>query len=272
MIVFPNCKINLGLHILEKRADGYHNIETIFYPVPLHDSLEIITGDEEDIIEFSQSGLDIHGDPNSNLCIKAIELLKNEGHEIPGIKMHLHKSIPMGAGLGGGSADGAYTLKLLNEKYHLHIPIEKLNEYALALGSDCPFFIHNYPALGAGRGEKLSSLNLDLKGYYLAVVNPNIHVSTADAFAGCTPNKNRSSLVNAISEPIEHWKENLHNDFETTVFEKYPAIKSCKEKMYKLGAVYASMSGSGSSVYGLFKSQPTLQNFPASYYTEVVKL
>jgi 4-diphosphocytidyl-2-C-methyl-D-erythritol kinase len=272
MIVFPNCKINLGLHILEKRKDGYHNIETIFYPVPIHDSLEIISGTDKDTIEFSQSGIEIQGEATSNLCIKAIELLKNEGYSIPAIKMHLHKTIPMGAGLGGGSADGAFTLKLLNEKYNLSISTEQLANYALQLGSDCPFFINNNAAIGKGRGEQLEKIEVNLKNYYLLLINPNIHVSTADAFAGCRPNASRASLATAIEQPIDTWKESLTNDFEITVFEKYPAIKNIKDQLYNMGALYASMSGSGSSVFGIFTNKPSMQSFPASYYTKTIQL
>ena len=275
MLLFPNCKINLGLKITGKRVDGYHNIETVFFPVPLSDALEII--DNKDTIadfEYSQSGLPIGGEEKDNLCMKAWQLLRNDFPTLPSIKLHLHKAIPMGAGLGGGSADGAFTLQLLNQKYALGISQSQLLEYALQLGSDCPFFIINTPCLASGRGEQLQPIPLSLTGYQLVVVNPGIHVNTGWAFSQITAFENatngstevKQSLSTVIAGPIDGWRNGLENDFEIPVFKQYPAIQSIKESLYQNGAVYASMSGSGSSVFGIFaNNQLPSFGFPENY-------
>ena len=275
MLFFPNCKINLGLKITGKRADGYHNIATVFFPVPFNDVIEIIDNKEDsDEIEFTQSGISIVGDQKDNLCIKAWQLLKNDFPKLPSVKLHLHKAIPMGAGLGGGSADGAATLLLLNQKYLLNISETQLLSYALQLGSDCPFFIINKPCLGSGRGELLQTISLTLKGYQLVVVNPGIHVNTGWAFSQLnleanTVNENAltiESLSNIILGDMVNWKDELKNDFEQPVFEKFPAIKIIKNTLYDNGAVYASMSGSGSTVFGIFKENKIPHfNFPSNY-------
>jgi 4-diphosphocytidyl-2-C-methyl-D-erythritol kinase len=275
MLFFPNCKINLGLKITGKRADGYHNIVTVFFPVPFNDVIEIIDNKEDsDEIEFTQSGISIVGDQKDNLCIKAWQLLKNDFPKLPSVKLHLHKTIPMGAGLGGGSADGAATLLLLNQKYLLNISETQLLSYALQLGSDCPFFIINKPCLGSGRGELLQPISLNLKGYQLVVVNPGIHVNTGWAFSQLnleanTVNENAltiESLSNIILEDMVNWKDELKNDFEQPVFEKFPAIEVIKNTLYDNGAVYASMSGSGSTVFGIFKENKIPHfNFPSNY-------
>ncbi len=275
MLFFPNCKINLGLKITGKRADGYHNIATVFFPVPFNDVIEIIDSKEHsDEIEFTQSGISIVGDQKDNLCIKAWQLLKNDFPKLPSVKLHLHKAIPMGAGLGGGSADGAATLLLLNQKYLLNISETQLLSYALQLGSDCPFFIINKPCLGSGRGELLQPISLNLKGYQLVVVNPGIHVNTGWAFSQLnldanTVNDNAltiESLSNIILGDMVNWKDELKNDFEQPVFEKFPAIEVIKNTLYEKGAVYASMSGSGSTVFGIFKENKIPHfNFPSNY-------
>jgi len=275
MLFFPNCKINLGLKITGKRADGYHNIATVFFPVPFNDVIEIIDNKEHsDGIEFTQSGIPIVGDQKDNLCIKAWQLLKNDFPKLPSVKLHLHKAIPMGAGLGGGSADGAATLLLLNQKYLLNISEIQLLSYALQLGSDCPFFIINKPCLGSGRGELLQPISLNLKGYQLVVVNPGIHVNTGWAFSQLnldanTVNDNAltiESLSNIILGDMVNWKDELKNDFEQPVFEKFPAIEVIKNTLYEKGAVYASMSGSGSTVFGIFKENKIPHfNFPSNY-------
>jgi len=275
MLFFPNCKINLGLKITGKRADGYHNIATVFFPVPFNDVIEIIDSKEHsDEIEFTQSGISIVGDQKDNLCIKAWQLLKNDFPKLPSVKLHLHKAIPMGAGLGGGSADGAATLLLLNQKYLLNISETQLLSYALQLGSDCPFFIINKPCLGSGRGELLQPISLTLKGYQLVVVNPGIHVNTGWAFSQLnldanTVNDNAltiESLSNIILGDMVNWKDELKNDFEQPVFEKFPAIEVIKNTLYENGAVYASMSGSGSTVFGIFKENKIPHfNFPSNY-------
>jgi 4-diphosphocytidyl-2-C-methyl-D-erythritol kinase len=275
MLFFPNCKINLGLKITGKRADGYHNIATVFFPVPFNDVIEIIDNKEDsDEIEFTQSGISIVGDQKDNLCIKAWQLLKNDFPKLPSVKLHLHKAIPMGAGLGGGSADGAATLLLLNQKYLLNISETQLLSYALQLGSDCPFFIINKPCLGSGRGELLQPISLTLNSYQLVVVNPGIHVNTGWAFSQLnldanTVNDNAltiESLSNIILGDMVNWKDELKNDFEQPVFEKFPAIEVIKNTLYDNGAVYASMSGSGSTVFGIFKENKIPHfNFPSNY-------
>jgi len=272
MIVFPNCKINLGLHILQKRNDGFHDLETIFYPISLQDALEIIQHPHPSTgIEFSTSGLKVDGNISDNICIKAYHLLKKDFPELPAIKMHLHKTIPMGAGLGGGSADGAFTLTLLNKKFNLGLNEEALIKYALELGSDCPFFINNTPCYATGRGEVLESLALDLSAYRFVIVNPQIHINTGWAFSQIIPSSTRSFLKEIIRIPIEQWKDDLKNDFEKPVCEKYPEINECKTALYKAGALYASMTGSGSTIYGIFKKDAAPQlNFPAQYFVKIV--
>jgi 4-diphosphocytidyl-2-C-methyl-D-erythritol kinase len=256
LIFFPNCKINLGLYITRKRTDGFHDLETIFYPVQFNDALEVVHHPDANDIEFSSSGIGIPGDPSSNLCVKAYYLLKNDYPSLPGVKMHLHKTIPMGAGLGGGSSDGAFALKLLNEKFNLGISIEKMIGYALSLGSDCPFFIVNKPCIAKGRGEILSMIDLDLSEYFILVVNPAIHVSTAMAFSHIQPSLPAVPIEDQVALPIDQWRSNLRNQFEAPVFKLYPELSEIKETLYNGGAVYASMSGSGSSIYGLFKEEP----------------
>lgn len=254
VIVFPNCKINLGLHIIQKRTDGFHDLETVFYPLPFTDALEMIqqpSGSQQ--VEFSASGLSLDIDADSNICLKAYRLLKEQFQDLPPIKMHLHKVIPSGAGLGGGSADGAFSLVLLNKKFNLGLREDQLIEYALQLGSDCPFFIRNLPCFATGRGEKMETISLDLGGYSIVLVNPGIHVNTAWAFTRVTPASNRTSLKGIIQMPVENWKDVLINDFEKPVFEKHPEIGIIKNKLYDAGALYASMSGSGSTVYGVFR-------------------
>ena len=275
MIVFPNCKINLGLHVVNKRDDGYHDLETIFYPIPLKDSLEIIvdTNAPNKTIEFSQSGLLVKGNNQDNLCVKAYNLLAAEYPNLPAVKAHLHKAIPMGAGLGGGSADASFMLKLLNEKCNLSLSEEQLMHYALQLGSDCPFFIYNKPCFAKGRGENLSPFQLNLRGYQLVIVNPGIHISTAMAFSGCNPQNPSISLEEIVIEPIEKWKNLLINDFEDSIFRAYPEIEEIKKNLYSKGAIYASMSGTGSSVYGLFSASANINlGIPDNYYHKIIAL
>ncbi len=268
MIIFPNCKINLGLNILRKRSDGYHDLETIFYPLPLFDALEIIRlPDENSSLAFSTSGATIEGDNDNNLCIKAYDLIKRNHPALPPAKIHLHKAIPTGAGLGGGSADAAFTLKLLNEKFGLQLTIHQLIDYALQLGSDCPFFIINKPAFAEGRGEIMEPIILDLSAYKFIIVNPGIHINTGKAFSGITPALPTKSLNKIIQQPVETWKNELVNDFEKSVFLQYPEIEAIKNKLYEEGAVYASMSGSGSTLYGIFRKDAiTNLQFPSHYF------
>jgi 4-diphosphocytidyl-2-C-methyl-D-erythritol kinase len=251
MITFPNCKINLGLNILRKREDNFHDLETVFFPIPFTEVVEIVH--TSGTFHFQTSGLSIDNNEN-NLCLKAYELLKSDFPTLPAITMHLHKAIPMGAGLGGGSADAAFTLKLLIDKFNLSVTEEQLNGYALQLGSDCPFFLINKPCFAEGRGEKLTPINIVLKGYKLLLIKPGIHINTAWAFSKINPHSPSKHVKDIISQPIDTWKDELLNDFELPVFAEYPQVKQIKEDLYNAGAVYASMSGSGSTVYGLFKN------------------
>ena len=318
MLSFPNCKINLGLHILNKREDGYHNLETVFYPVQLRDALEVVRRDDgrqsmddsktlsvpvphttgvegsvgviersrDNDVTFSSTGLTIAGDPETNLSIKAYRLLKKDFPALPPVQIHLHKAIPMGAGLGGGSADGAFALKLLNDKFQLGLSTQQLIDYALQLGSDCPFFIINKPCFATGRGEILEKVELDLSAYHFAIVNPGIHVNTGWAFAQLNSNGSgrsfdsrrmrdrsaqdkRPDLKQIIQQPISTWKEQLINDFEEPVSKAYPEIATIKQKLYDAGAVYASITGSGSTVYGIFEENPVLK-IPENYLYKLV--
>ena len=258
MILFPNAKINLGLNIKSKRADGYHELETIFYSINFCDILEILPSDQ---LTFTSSGVDIPG--KGNLCIDAYQLLRDD-FNIPPVHIHLHKIIPIGAGLGGGSSDAAFTLKGLNELFDLKLSSEQLRTYAVQIGADCPFFIENKPMLATGIGEILESIELDLSAYHIAIVKPNIHVSTEKAYSLVTPNEPLCSLRDLIKKPVKEWQ--LQNDFEQSVFAKYPAIEDLKNSLYEQGAVYAAMSGSGSSVFGLFESRPKLNYVDSSVF------
>lgn len=270
MLVFPNSKINLGLNILRKRSDGYHDIETIFCPIPLHDALEIIQlgpNEKTSSFPFTQSGIEIQGRQTANLCVLAYKLLKKDYPDLPKIKMHLHKVIPAGAGLGGGSADAAFTLQLLNRMFKLGLTDEKLCAYAKELGSDCPFFIINKPCFASGRGEVLEPIPLDLSSYDFIVINPGIHIDTGLAFANITPAVPQKSVKEIILMPVKNWKQELRNDFEIPVFQKFPEIAAIKNELYNAGAVYASMSGSGSTVYGIFsKNTEPVLSFPSHYF------
>jgi 4-diphosphocytidyl-2-C-methyl-D-erythritol kinase len=249
MVAFSNCKINLGLHIVAKRTDGFHNIETIFYPIPFYDVIEIIEAPQ---FTFSTTGLTIPSTINANLCVKAYTLLKKDFTTLPPIHLHLQKNIPMGAGIGGGSANAAYTLFLLNQKFKLGLSTAKLITYAAQLGSDCAFFIENKACYATGRGEILEPLTLDLKDYYIVLIFSTLHVSTAEAFAGITPQQPTTSCKEIVKLPIEAWNDNLSNDFEDSIFKIHPSLEETKKALYQLGATYASMTGSGSTIYGLF--------------------
>ena len=253
MIVFPNCKINIGLNILGKRADGYHNLETIFYPLPFYDVLEVIpAANAAEPYTLHVSGIEIEGGIEDNLCVKAWRLLKDDFPHLPAVHIHLHKTIPAGAGLGGGSANGAFMLMLLNTMFKLHLTEQKLLQYALSLGSDCPFFIINQPCLGKQRGEVLQPVEVDLSAYKIVIINPGIHINTGWAFTQVKFSES-SNVKNSITQPVENWKHLLTNDFELPAFTKYPAIKNLKDLLYQQNAVYAAMSGSGSTVFGIFK-------------------
>lgn len=272
MLVFPNCKINLGLHILGKREDGFHNLETVFYPIPFRDALELIPNTNNDpAVEFTGTGLAIDGNTADNLCVKAYHLLKKDFPQLPAVKIHLHKAIPLGAGLGGGSADAAFMLKLLNEKFKLNLSIDQLINYALQLGSDCPFFIINKPCFATGRGEVLEEIAVDLSAYKMILINPGIHINTGWAFSNITPALPERSVKEIIQQPIGNWKEELKNDFETAVFTAHPAVKEIKESLYTQGAIYAAMSGSGSTVFGIFSSTANIvNNYPADHFVKLI--
>lgn len=251
MICFPNAKINLGLHIISKRPDGYHNIETVFYPIPLCDVLEIVPSGTGETT-FSQTGIPVDGSPGDNLVMKAFRLLKND-FDLPEIAIYLRKQIPSGAGLGGGSSDAAFMLKLLNDFAGLGLSVGQMEEYARRLGADCPFFIRNRPVFAEGVGDIFTPVDVSLKGYYLVLVKPDIHVSTGEAYAGVTPKQPLFRLTEMIRLPLEEWKNHVVNDFEEGIFACYPAIGIIKQSLYDQGAIYAGMSGSGSSVFGIFE-------------------
>ncbi|WP_195407823.1 4-(cytidine 5'-diphospho)-2-C-methyl-D-erythritol kinase [Bacteroides congonensis] len=273
MIAFPNIKINLGLSITEKRPDGYHNLETVFYPVALEDALEIRTLPKASLSEASlseaslseadkkitlhQYGMEIAGTPEDNLVAKAYSLLDKEFH-LPPVEIHLYKHIPSGAGLGGGSSDAAFMLKLLNEQFHLNLSEEQLEIYAATLGADCAFFIKNKPVYAEGIGNIFSPIELSLKGYQIMIVKPDVFVSTREAFANIHPHHPEHPVKEVIRRPVAEWKDTLINDFEASVFPQHPVIGEIKEELYNQGALYASMSGSGSSVFGLFAPESSL--------------
>jgi 4-diphosphocytidyl-2-C-methyl-D-erythritol kinase len=252
MVSFPPCKINLGLRIVAKRPDGYHDLETCFYPVPWTDILEVIHAPQ---LKFAYSGHVIGGDPSNNLCEKAYALLRRD-LDIGPVSAHLHKIIPMGAGLGGGSADGAYMLRALNDLFSLQLSPQQLISYAAALGSDCPFFVYDGPMIGKGRGELLSPLNLSLAGTYAVILKPDLHISTAVAFAAITPKGTDAGIDAVVRGSTKDWKDQLHNDFEDSLFPRFPLLRELKEKLYRAGAWYAGMTGSGSALYGLFGKVP----------------
>lgn len=248
MLAFPPCKINLGLNILRKRADGYHDLDTCFFPVPWTDILEIVPADT---LTFNATGHPISGDPDTNLCLRAYQVLQKE-FNLPPVSIHLHKIIPMGAGLGGGSSDGAHTLRLLNALFDLRLSEEKLMQYAAQLGSDCAFFIQDKPMRGTGRGEVLSPITIALDNKFLLLAKPDIHVSTAEAYSGVTPHVPTHSISEIIKQPVDQWKNLLVNDFEKSVFVSHPRLSEIKDLLYRNGALYAAMSGSGSTLFGIF--------------------
>lgn len=258
MIAISNAKINLGLSITEKRPDGYHNLETVFYPIDLNDALEIRTcPDATEKYILRQFGTIIAGNPEDNLVVKAYLLLEEEYH-LPPIEIHLYKRIPSGAGLGGGSSNAAYMLKLLNRHFQLKLSDEQLEAYAATLGADCAFFIKNTPTFAEGIGNVFSPISLSLKDYQILIIKPDVFVSTREAFANIHPHRPKYPIKEAIKRPINEWKEILINDFEGSVFSQYPIIGKIKDELYDQGAVYAAMSGSGSSVFGIFAPDSTV--------------
>jgi 4-diphosphocytidyl-2-C-methyl-D-erythritol kinase len=264
MVVFPNAKINLGLNVTERRADGYHNLETVFYPLVLSDILEVLPGG---IFEFQTSGLPVDANKDDNLVVKAFQLL-NRDFRLPPVAVYLHKVIPMGAGLGGGSSDAAFMLRALNNLSGLNLSDDHLKRYAVQLGADCAFFIENRPAVAAGIGDLLTPAEVDLSGYSIVLVKPPFPVNTAMAYRAITPGRARIPVAGVVRQPIETWKGLLVNDFEAPVFDLFPDIGDIKKRLYDSGAVYASMSGSGSAVYGIFNKVPDglAGTFGADYF------
>ena len=251
MLFFPNAKINIGLNITSKRVDGYHNLESIFFPIAWCDILEIMHSKQ---LSFEITGLSIPG--QDNLCLKAYELMKSH-YGITSVSMHLHKNIPIGAGLGGGSSDAAFTLMALNTIFELGLEKDELKKMAAKLGADCPFFIDNTPSLASGIGEVLNPVDLDMSNYHLLVVKPDVFVSTSEAFSAIVPQKTSLSFEEEIKMPIEKWT--LKNDFEDSIFPQYPELLEIKKSLIQAGALYASMSGSGSSIYAIFSEKPQLE-------------
>lgn len=254
MILFPPAKINLGLRVHSKRSDGFHELESCMFELPLHDVLEVLPSR---VLEFHSTGLSIDGEQENNLCVRAFRLLQSE-HNIDPVYIHLRKIIPMGAGLGGGSADATYVLLALNTIYNLKLSIDQLKDYAAQLGSDCAFFVEGGVQYSEGRGEVLSPLNLDLSGKYIKIVNPGIHINTAEAFANVDHDvaKGQPSVKEVLKKPVSVWKEKLINSFESYVFGKYSEVELLKNKMYDQGAEYSAMSGSGSTIYGIYDQKP----------------
>lgn len=257
MICFPNAKINIGLFITSKRSDGYHDLETIFYPVGIKDALEILPNST---LSMEVYGLDIDGDHHQNLVWKAWHLLHQDFPElVKPLQIHLLKNIPMGAGMGGGSADAAFMLDLMNRFFNLNLSQITLAHYALQLGSDCPFFIYNKASLAKGRGEDLNPIALDLSQYHIQLICPKVHISTATAFANIKPQAASFDLSQIGSLPIEEWQHHIKNDFEENVFKAYPELGLIKEQLYDQGALYAAMSGTGSTIYGVFEKEGKAQ-------------
>jgi len=257
MLLFPNAKINIGLSITEKRSDGYHNLQTVFYPIGLCDLLEFVEdpGLSKGQLNLVLTGIRVEGETMNNLCAKAYSLLHND-YDLPGLSVYLHKVIPIGAGLGGGSSDAAFMLKGLNDHFSLAIPDEKIEKYASSLGSDCAFFTRNHPVAAYEKGDAFRNIQLTLDDYFIMLVQPRIHVSTSEAYSQVIPGIPGKSPEMIVQLPVNEWKNELKNDFEKSIFRLYPEIGMIKEKLYALGALYASMSGSGSSVFGIFREMP----------------
>jgi len=272
MLCFPNAKINIGLQITNKRGDGFHDLETIFFPIPMADALEILPASLAPGIESIQvSGIPVPGAIQGNLILKAFQLLKIDfPNQIGDLAIFLHKCIPMGGGLGGGSSDAAFMLRMLNDYFDLKLTEEKLMRYALELGSDCPFFIINKPCFAKGRGEILERISLDLSAYGIQIICPEIHVSTAMAFRNISPQKPGFNLSGIGNLLIEDWKDHIKNDFEEGIFKMYPQLSTIKMQLYNQGALYAGMSGTGSSIYGIFpqgeKARIQLETKFKAYY------
>ena len=266
MLTFPNAKLNLGLYITERRPDGFHNLESVFLPLPWTDALEILPAEAGHATSITLTGRPIPGDPATNLCVRAYELLQADFPQLPPVQIYLHKIVPIGAGLGGGSADAAFALKATNDLFGLALSPETLESYARRLGADCAFFIRNKPVLAVERGDVFQDLDLNLSGTGCVVVYPNLHISTPEAFAGIKPQPPKHALRAALAQPLATWRDTVSNDFEGSLAPKYPVLAEIKQQLYAAGAAYASLSGSGSAVYGLWaagESAPV--QWPAEY-------
>lgn len=267
MLTKPNAKINLGLNVVEKRPDGYHNLETVFYPVNIHDALEVCQMDEQFPSEFDcdlkVTNICIDGDEQRNLVVRAYNLLKRDFPDLPRVHAHLYKGIPTQAGMGGGSSDCGFMITLLNRQFRLGLSDQQMIDYAARLGADCAFFVLNRPCYAEGIGEKLEPIALDLSGWYLAVVRPDIPVSTREAFSLISPHHPARNCREVVMQPVESWRGELTNDFEKSVFALHPEIGAVRDRLYDLGAAYAAMSGSGSSLFGLFREPVSLDCFTA---------
>jgi 4-diphosphocytidyl-2-C-methyl-D-erythritol kinase len=257
MVVFPNAKINIGLNVIEKRLDGYHNLETVFFPIPLKDILELEINNLNET-RFTCSGIDIPNDGKDNLVVRTFKKIQDK-FNLPHVDIHLHKNIPTGAGLGGGSADAAFMIKLCEQYFGLNYTNNYAFDLAKSIGADCPFFLYNKACFAQGIGDEISPISLNLKGYFLVLIYPDIHVSTALAYQGVVPQKKGVSLPLELSKDILQWKNVVVNDFEKSVFNEFPAIEDVKKMLYKQGALYASMSGSGATVFGIFDQEPKVQ-------------
>ena len=268
MLVFPNAKINIGLNIVKKRSDSYHNIETVFFPIKLTDILEFV--ETEGNTKFINTGIKLDIEEQNNLIMKAYQLLRKE-FDLPELEIHLHKIIPTGAGLGGGSSDASFMLKSINDYFKLNISDNSLEDFAQQLGSDCPIFVKNKAVFAEGTGNIFSEIKLDLSKYFILIVKPDIHIPTKVAFSEIHVSPPKKSLQNLITLPVNEWKKYIINDFESNVFKNYPEIKKIKDTLYESGAVYAQMSGSGAAVYGIFEDEPAVPDKFLTYFYYIQK-
>lgn len=260
MVTFPNAKINIGLNITERRADGYHNLESIFYPIAIHDVVEVIQASE---LQLTASGLEIPGNLKDNLCMKAY-LLMAKDYRLPAVHIHLHKHIPIGAGLGGGSSDAAFFIRLISDKFKLGLTDEQMEDYCRFLGADCAFFIRNRSVFAFSKGDEFKPADLDLSSYFIVLVMPHVQISTSEAYRGIKPAKPQIHLPEHIRLPVTEWKNAVRNDFEESIFKNHPSIRGVKASLYEAGALYASMSGTGSAVYGIFSEKVKLTGLEKS--------
>ena len=266
MLVFPNAKLNLGLYVTQRRPDGFHTLESVFVPLPWTDAFEMLPAAPGHPTSLTLTGRPIPGDPATNLCVRAYELVQADFPELPPVQLYLHKIVPIGAGLGGGSADAAFALRAANDLFRLNLSVETLEGYARRLGSDCAFFIQNKPVLAVEKGDVFEEISLRLTGTACVVVYPNLHISTAEAYARISPQPPQHSLREALAQPMSTWRATVSNDFETALMPSHPVLAEIKQQLYSAGATYASLSGSGSAVYGLWESgEPAATTWPAAY-------